>query len=58
MVGLKVVGSRVGESQPSTVGIVEGIEVVGSEVVGSEVVGVEVVGVEVVGMGVGIAVGS
>ena len=58
MVGLKVVGSRVGESQPSTVGIVEGIEVVGSEVVGSEVVGDEVVGVAVVGMGVGIAVGS
>ena len=48
MVGLKVVGSRVGECQPNIVGVVEGIEVVGSEVVG----------VEVLGMGVGIAVGS
>ena len=40
-VGLNVVGSRVGESQPNTVGVVEGMEVVGS-LVGSTV-----------GMGVG-----
>ena len=28
--GLNVVGSRVGESQPNTVGVMEGMEVVGS----------------------------
>ena len=36
LVGLNVVGSRVGESQPNTVGDVEGSEVVGS-LVGSAV---------------------
>ena len=30
LVGLNVVGFSVGESQPNTVGVVDGIEVVGS----------------------------
>ena len=46
LVGLNVVGSRVGESQPNTVGDVEGIEVVGSWVGCA------------VGMGVGEKVGT
>ena len=46
LVGLDVVGSRVGESQPKTVGVVEEIEVVGS-LVGCTV-----------GMGVGLYEGA